>query len=111
MIEFSSLHQISVGCATYIYNTCLNYKLQDDKVTDRRSLCLTVVLITSLIVICTTLLSFGIQRLLFITTSLDSYFGVVFDLILNTPPQAQLYRDNIELGMGQCKLRERRGAW
>ena len=32
-----------------------------------------------------------------------------FYLILNTPPQAQLYRDNNELGTEQCKPRERQG--
>ena len=79
----------SMLAVLHIYNTCLNYKLQEDKVTNRRSLkykrslSLTIVLPTSLIVICTTLLSFGIQSLLFITTSLDSYVGVVVDLVLN----------------------------
>ena len=37
MIEFSSLTE-TVLAVLHIYNMCLSYKLQQDKVTDRRSL-------------------------------------------------------------------------
>ena len=37
IIEFSSLTK-TVLAVLHIYNTCLSYKLQEDKVTDRKSL-------------------------------------------------------------------------